>query len=163
MTDPRLGDRLLAAVQKLPMGSGVVFRHYDLPEPQRLRLFQQVAQICRRRGNRLLLAGAGDWNSDGVHNRIASGRRGIVSLSVHNVVELRKAKRLGADMIFLSPLYATRSHPGARPMGMMHFACLARLASPMKVIALGGMTHNRARMINPTIAHGWAAIDAFLK
>jgi thiamine-phosphate pyrophosphorylase len=166
MTDPRLGEGLLAAIQRLPAGSGVVFRHYHLENDERVRLFNQVRRICRRRGYVLLLAGSGRqamcWHADGFHGRKA--RRGMVqSAPAHDLREIAEAKRRGADLIFLSPLYATRSHPGDRPLGLARFSQLARLAHPAKVIALAGMTKNRARSLDAQLVHGWAAIDAFRK
>jgi thiamine-phosphate pyrophosphorylase len=163
MTDPRLGDGLLAAVRKLPFGSGVVFRHYDLAEPQRYALFRQIARLCRLRGHQLLLAGkGGDWAADGVHGQPRRYPPQILSMPVHNIAEIRHAKRIGADLVFLSPLLPTRSHPGGKALGMARFSTLARLAVPMRVIALGGVTQNRAHTITARTAYGWAGIDAFL-
>jgi thiamine-phosphate pyrophosphorylase len=159
MTDPRFGDGLLAAVQKLPAGSGVIFRHYDLPLAERRTLYMQVQRVCRRRGHRLLLAGNADWPADGTHG-LGVGR-GLISMPVHDVREIAAARLCRADMMFLSPLFPTLSHPGARAMGPLRFARLARLARPAKIIALGGITRNRARLLNKQIVHGWAAIDAF--
>ena len=162
MTDPRLGDGLLAAVRKLPFGSGVVFRHYELSEPQRQQLFGAVARLCRQRGHMLLLAGGRHWAADGVHGKLRRYPPQILSMPVHNVKEIRQAKLVGADMVFLSPLFSTRSHPGQRTLGMVRFAQLARIAAPMKIIALGGLTRNRARTVLHGAVYGWAGIDAFM-
>lgn len=151
MTDPRFGDRLLAAIQRLPVHSGVVFRHYQLAVDERRMLLAEVRRVCARRGHKLLVAGRD-------HGR----HKGANSAPVHNVFELKEAKRLGIGLLFVSPVYATRSHPHARPLGVKQFSQLAALARPAKVIALGGMTRNRARALNTRVAHGWAAIDAFL-
>jgi thiamine-phosphate pyrophosphorylase len=159
MTDPRFGDGLIAALRKLPMRSGVVFRHYDLPIEERHALYLQVWRACRKRGHLLLLAGDAHWSADGTHGR--GKGKGLISMPVHNAQEIGQAKRCGADLMFLSPLFATRSHPGARPLGAARFAHLANLARPAKVIALGGMTRNRARSLDAHLVHGWAAIDAF--
>lgn len=161
MTDPRFGTGLPAAVRKLPAGSGVVFRHYDLPKAERQRLFQDIDRICRQRGHVLMLAGKDEWLADGVHGRARKFCTQLLSKPVHNIRELRNARRERADLVLLSPLFATRTHPGARPLGMMRFAQLSKLAKPAKVIALGGMTRNRARAIKAHVAHGWSAIDAF--
>jgi thiamine-phosphate pyrophosphorylase len=164
MTDPRLGEGLSAAVQRLPAGSGVIFRHYQLADQERRALFAKVRRICQRRGHILLLAGperqARRWHADGFHGR-TMGQMDWHSAPVHSPKEISEAKRIGAQILLLSPLYATRSHPDARPLGLMRFATLARLAHPAKVIALGGMTGNRARSLDRRMAHGWAAIDAF--
>jgi thiamine-phosphate pyrophosphorylase len=164
MTDPRLGKGLLPAIQRLPMHSGVVFRHYDIEPQARRKLFQDVRQICRRRGHILLLADteqrARRWGADGFHAR-CSGHM-FHSAPVHSPREIAEAKRHGAALLFLSPLYATRSHSGARPLGALRFMQLARLAQPATVIALGGMTRAKAQMLDSRVVSGWAAIDAFL-
>lgn len=164
MTDPRLGDRLLAAIQALPMGSGVVFRHYHLAEGDRHTVFRRVRHICRLRGHLLFLAGpertAIQWKADGMHGRTA-GHVTLHSAPAHTLREIAEAKRNGAILIFLSPIFATRSHPGSRALGVMRFKQFAKLARPARVIALGGMTRVRGMMLDRRIVHGWAAIDAF--
>jgi thiamine-phosphate pyrophosphorylase len=55
----------------------------------------------------------------------------------------------------LSPVFPTRSHPGGETLGIARFYELAAL-SEIPVIALGGMTAERARALDwPR----WAAID----
>ncbi len=161
MTDPKLGEDLLNAIQRLPFGSGVVFRHYQLGAVERRALYNKVRRICVRRGHVLLLAGdtrtALRWHAYGAHGRIA----GALSMPVHNAREVAQAKRLQAGLVFLSPLYATSSHAGARPLGPTRFTQLAKLAHPAKVIALGGMTRSQAAKWGEGCIHGWAAIDAF--
>lgn len=165
MTDPRLGDGLLAAIRRLPSGSGVIFRHYTLPDDERRRLFAEVRHVCRLRGHRLLLAGdahtARRWGADGIHGRGRNAIGGLNSAPVHGLREISEARRNGAALMLLSPLHATRSHPGQRPLGPSRFAQLARLCSPALVIALGGMTHAQAAKWPRKLIHGWAAIDAF--
>jgi thiamine-phosphate pyrophosphorylase len=161
MTDPRLGEGLLAAVRKLPFGSGVVFRHYALPVVERHQLFMQVRRVCRQRGHILVLAGESRWLADGVHGTKPDGRAALRTTPVHNLKEIAKARRMNADIVFLSPMFTTRSHPGARPLGAMRFQQLAGAAGPAKVVALGGMSRNRGRLMNTHIAYGWAAIGAF--
>ena len=163
MTDPRLGEGLLAAVRKLPAGSGVVFRHYQLATEERLALFQQIQRICRQRGHVLVLAGPDDWRADGVHGRSRFRPTQILTMPVHSLHEIREARRLRADLMFLSPLFATRTHPEARALGLLRFSRLAKLAGPTIVIALGGMTRNKAHTITKRVAYGWAGIDAFTR
>lgn len=161
MTDPRLGAGLPAAVRKLPTGSGVVFRHYQLAVDERLALFRKIQRICCQRGHVLVLAGRDDWRADGVHGRARIRPTQMLTMPVHSLREIKEAKKLGADLMFLSPVFATRSHPGACGLGLMQFSRLSRLAGPAKVIALGGVTRNKAQTIPSYIAYGWAAIDAF--
>ncbi len=165
MTDERIGDRLLAAVERLPRRAGIVFRHYSLADAERRALFDRVRQIARRRGLVLLLAGpAGTalaWGGDGSHGRGRSGwRAGLRSAAVHDQSEIRAAERAGADLLFLSPVFPTRSHPDAPVLGPESFARLAR-TTDLPVIALGGMTIERGRQLQAHGAYSWAGIDAF--
>jgi len=167
MTDARFGDDQLRAIQQLPARSGVVFRHYHLATQQRRALFAQVLRICRRRGHIVLLAGdartALRWHADGYHHRSRGETKLLHSAPVHNVREIAEVKRRSPDLVFLSPLFDTNSHPGARPLGPLMFQRLAKLVGPTRVIALGGVTRQSAFMLGPRMIHGWAAIDAFRK
>jgi thiamine-phosphate pyrophosphorylase len=167
MTDERLGDDLLPAIQRLPAQSGVIFRHYHLDAAARKFLFGQVMRMCRRRGHVLLLAGdertAMRWHADGFHQRSQRASRLLHSAPVHDAREIAGVKAARPDLVFLSPIFATNSHPGARPLGPLSFNRIAKLASPSHIIALGGMNRRNAQMLSPRLIDGWAAIDAFKK
>lgn len=60
--------------------------------------------------------------------------------SCHSAEELRRAEALGCDFALLSPVLATRSHPGAAYLGWEKFAASASGCS-IPVYALGGLTH----------------------
>jgi thiamine-phosphate pyrophosphorylase len=62
--------------------------------------------------------------------------------------------------VFVSPVFPTRSHPGAPALGRIRFGLLIR-DSGIPVIALGGMDERRARSLARLRVHGWAAIDAW--
>jgi thiamine-phosphate pyrophosphorylase len=163
MTDERQDDGLFDALNRLPRGAGVVFRHYSLEPAARRGLFEQVRRIARRRGLLVLLAGepklARVWGADGNHG-IYAGPRGLMSASVHNLRELRRAERAGADLLFASPVFPTRSHPGGRTLGTFRFGQLIR-HTRTPVIALGGITPKRTRALMQLGAYGWAGIDAW--
>lgn len=165
MTDPRLGADLAGVVARLPKGAGVIFRHYELPRVERRALFDAVRRVCRRQRRLLLLAGspreAQAWGADGFHGRV--GRRLSPqqwhSAPVHHVAEIREAEALGADFLLLSPVFATRSHPGDAALGRLRFALLRR-QTRFPVYALGGMDKIRARELGGFKIAGWAGIDA---
>lgn len=160
MTDERLGDGLLDIVRRLPRGAGIVFRHYSLAPSARRRLFWRVRQIARSRQIVLLLSGskneASAWGADGNYGSGGAS-------AVHNAQELIAARRSGADILFISPVFVTSSHPGAKPLGIPGFRRLAAQSGKAKAIALGGMDAQRARTLGRGFAHGWAAIDAFMR
>ncbi|NJM50275.1 MAG: thiamine phosphate synthase [Sphingomonadales bacterium] len=166
MTDPRLDGRLLAAVRKLRFGSGVILRHYHLPQSARIALLRDLRRICRRRGHLLFWAGterqALRFGADGYHARTGTlGQSRLPrSAAAHNSREMLAARRVRAGLILLSPLYATASHPGARVLGPARFRQLAGQNCGAALIALGGMNAARAQMQNRRIVHGWAAISA---
>jgi thiamine-phosphate pyrophosphorylase len=155
MTDERQGEALWQALERLPRRSGVVFRHYGLPQAERRALFAKVREVASRRALLLVAAGAPLPGAQGTHGRRGPGVR---TAPAHNLRELRAAERAGADLVFLSPVFATRSHPGAAVLGAAGFEQLARRAR-VPVVALGGLNAAKFRTLRG--AYGWAAIDAF--
>lgn len=166
-TDERNDRHLAPAIRRLPRGSGIVFRHHHLSSPLRHARFETIKKLARRGGHMVLLAGppalARRWRADGVHGRApvrsATGRLWH-SAPVHNAREIRKANRAGADIFFLSPVFATRSHVGQRPLNPLQVRRLAALCNGA-VLLLGGMNRDRYRQRQSRLTHGWAAIDAF--
>jgi thiamine-phosphate pyrophosphorylase len=159
MTDERQGEALWTALERLPRGSGIVFRHYGLERRAREKLLRKVQRVARKRRLLVLVAGTARWRADGAHHkRQHRSGRGLRSVPTHNLQEIRAAERAGADLIFLSPVFPTRSHPGAKPLGRIRFNALAR-QTKLPVIALGGMNKRRARTLCG--AYGWAGIDAW--
>ncbi|MBO9714724.1 thiamine phosphate synthase [Sphingomonas sp.] len=162
MTDPRQGESLWTALERLPCGAGVVFRHYQLAPAERRALFRKIAKVAQRR--RLTLVAAGEERLGrgplGIHNRRGGPQAFPRTAAAHSRREAITAIRSGVDAIFVSPVFASRSHPGAKPLGRVRFGLLVRdLGAP--VIALGGMDARRARSLSPMAIHGWAAIDAW--
>lgn len=158
MTDERQGDALWRALRRLPRGSGVVFRHYATPAAARRRLFARIRAVARRRG--LLLVRAGDQAMRGEAGTHGQRGRGVTTWAAHDRREAVAAVRGGADMVFVSPLFATRSHPGATVLGPLRAAVIAR-GLPVTVIALGGMDETRFRRVRHLAFDGYAAIDAW--
>ncbi len=160
LTDERQGDALWSALRRLPRGSGVVIRHYSLQPKARAALFRRIRRV--RRG--LVLAWSGPaaqaeaLRADALYG--ADPRRGRLPrlYPVHNAREITAADRAGAALLFLSPVFPTRTHPGAKPLGPLRSAYLAR-RTRTPVIALGGMTSRSARRLLGVRIAGWAAID----
>ena len=159
VTDERQGDRLLSAVERLPAGGGILFRHYNLAADARRALFDRVRG---RSGHMLLLAGtpglAASWGADGWHG--GGEGPGFHSASVHNLAEIRQAEANDAGLLFLGPVFPTRSHPGAAMLGAEGFQRLATETS-LPVIALGGVNAERAALLTSLGAYGWGAVDAW--
>lgn len=161
LTDQRNDAVLEATLARMPRGSGLVFRHYHLAEAERRARFRQLARLARARGMVVILSGdprtARKWGADGVYGSLRRAPGLLRLATAHNLREIVAANRAGADGVLLSPVFATRSHPGAQTLGSVGFRLLARHAA-MPVIALGGMDHKRAGALGwPR----WAGIDGF--
>lgn len=161
LSDERNDAVLEDAIRRLPPGSGFVFRHYHLDADVRATRFAQLLPLLRSAGHWAIVSGslrtAAAWGADGVY-----GGRGSIApaafrwiATAHNEAEIADANQYGASAVMLSPVFPTRSHPGAETLGAARFRELAAL-SAIPVIALGGMTAERARILDwPR----WAAID----
>jgi len=156
MTDERMGEALWRALERLPRGGGVVFRHYTLPPGERRRWFARVRRVALRRG--LVLVRAGMVRMAGEMGTHARRGAGVVTWPVHDVGEARAARRARANAVFVSPVFATRSHPGAAGLGFRRARAIGRVAG-VPIIALGGMSEARFRCLHGF--HGYAAIDAW--
>ena len=157
MTDERMGGALWQALRRLPPGSGVVFRHYALRPGERMRLFVAVRRVARARRLVVLSAGGPLPGADGVH-----GGTRPTSAPAHDRRQAARAARVGAVVLFVSPVFATRSHPGAAALGPAGAARIAR-GLGVTTIALGGMDARRWRRVRGAGFDGWAGIDAWLR
>ena len=168
-TDERQCEKLWTALARLPRGAGVVFRHYGVAG--RRAFGARVRAVARRRGLAFLVAGtarqARSMRADGQHRpRWAPGgcarggrARGLFTATAHGVAELRAAERAGAGLVFLSPVFATTSHPGMRPLGRVRLGLLARHARG-PVAALGAVDATRYRSLRTLGVSAWGGIDA---
>lgn len=166
VSDERVDEHLLRALTRLPRGSGFVFRHYGLAPQERRDRFRTLARAARRYGHLVVLSGsareARRWRTDGAYGspeRLARGPALLRLVTAHSLRELARANLRRADLVLLSPVFATRSHPGARGLGPIRFRLLAA-RSKAPLVALGGMNADRAR------SHGirkWAAIQSLAK
>ncbi len=164
MADARLGDGLLAAIRRLPPQSGVVLRPYAMSVAQCAQM-RALTHTARARRHLLLVAGRAPLGAaDGRHRggpvRRSARELGHLSMPVHNAREARAARSARASLAFISPVHATRSHPGAQTLGAAGFARLAQQAG-VPAIALGGMDARRFAALRRHGASGWAAIDAW--
>lgn len=86
----------------------------------------------------------------------------ILSVSCHSEIEIEKAKQLKADIVLLSPVKETSSHPGVKGIGWQRFSELvAAIEAP--VFALGGMAEADIDDAKSSGAQGVAAISSFWK
>ena len=167
MTDERIGDRLWDAIDRLPSGAGIVFRHYSLGRNDRSRLGEKVSAAASKRGLLFAVAGstslAEELGAALLHNPDDVSSLPI-SMAVHDEAEAERARRFDAALVFVGPVHGTRSHPNAPGLELDRAAALARQAGK-PAIALGGMDKESFKALEqayPGLFHGFAGIDCWL-
>jgi len=151
----------------------VQLRCKNTPDEEYKQLIGIARITCAKYGAILLLntsreifSGA---DADGLHlssqmlNSIESrpvNSASFLSVSCHSESEVEKAKLLAADIILLSPVKETRSHPGVKGIGWKKFTALASDVT-VPVYALGGMTADDLDDAKISGAQGVAAISSF--
>jgi thiamine-phosphate pyrophosphorylase len=171
-TDERRVPDPLPSIETLPRGAGVVFRHYGHAE--REALGRDVRDLCAKR--RLVLLVAEDaalatrLGAHGLHlpeRALARlplwrNRFRLCTAAVHSEPGLVRAARFGVSAAFLSPVFATGSHPGAHPIGRVRFLRLTHGAR-LPVYALGGITAESARPLAVSGIVGFGAIEGLTR
>jgi thiamine-phosphate pyrophosphorylase len=159
LTDERLGTELDRAMQRAAAaGAGILIRHYRSEQSLRKRLAVRVLDLgaplamagdeeLARAAGAVLFHNPGDMPSDLPF-----------SLSVHDEKEARRARDRGAALVFVSPVYPTRSHPGATALGDAEALRLATIAG-CPAMALGGMDQAKGSALMARGFAGWAGID----
>ena len=159
----------------LPAGAGVLLRG-AAPAVRRamtrLALARRLALLVGSEGRAALAAGAGLHVPDRAPCRhllpfLLARRRGWpaarLSLAVHGRAGIARARRLGADLAFVSPAFPTASHPGAPALGPLRWAALARGLRQGMAVALGGVSPASAGRLPRRRVTGLAAIGGLAR
>jgi thiamine-phosphate diphosphorylase len=85
-------------------------------------------------------------------------QHGWIGRSVHSLEEAEGAVAQGTDFLVVGSIYETASHPGQPALGLRLVRDAAELGRP--VIAIGGITPERAIAVRDAGAYGVAAIRA---
>jgi thiamine-phosphate pyrophosphorylase len=150
-------------------------REKDLPPAERRALLGTLVALGRRRGATVTVhddvdaafhAGAG-----GVHLPSGSSPEtartrlpgALIGASAHSAEEAKALLSAGADYVTLSPVFITTSKPGYGPaLGIDGLARVVATA-PGPVIALGGITADRAALCLSVGAHGIAVMGEVMR
>jgi 8-oxo-dGTP diphosphatase len=148
-------------------------RAHALEPDQLASLGRRLGQLVRSHDARWLLNGPAELalalDADGVHlsaralmacTRRPVPRDRVVIASCHDRVELERAGELGADLVCLSPVAETASHPAAQPLGWAGLESLC-VHSPLPVFALGGLGPSDLHRARRHGAFGVAGISGF--
>jgi thiamine-phosphate pyrophosphorylase len=180
ITDRRLcggGETLLARVEAALCGGvdAVQLREKDLDARSLHELAARLLEVCRRHRVPLLINDRIDVaiavGADGVHlpadsfnARDARALLGdkLVGVSTHSLEEARAAAGDGADFAVFGPVFATPSKTAfGEPQGLDRLREVAAAAG-LPILAVGGITPERAVEARAAGAAGVAAIGALL-
>jgi len=182
ITDRKLaGDRLIPiceeALAAAPPGSlAIQLREKDLPARELFELALQLKERCAKYGAALVINDRIDValaaEADGVHlatNSIDAtdarqllGPSKMIGVSTHNLAEVVAAARAGADFVVFGPVCEPLSKGSyGAPRGVAALAEAAKVSS-VPVLALGGITVERARELSGSGAAGVAAIGSVM-
>jgi 8-oxo-dGTP diphosphatase len=138
-------------------------------EAEACAIIDIARRLCEQHSARLLLNSPQRYyaNADsGIHlnskqlmaltDRPATG---LLSASCHNREQLQQAQAMGADLVLLSPVQFTKSHPDAEPLGWQVFSELVDTVN-VPVYALGGVSTSDIPQARSAGAQGVAAISA---
>lgn len=171
------GEEALLALLSQQLRAGrrmILLRQKQLDAATYRRRYSAAAELCSA-ANCVLLYSHADgpppgfvppaYHSSATELMALSGRPlaapGLFSAACHNAEELARARALGADLVLLSPVRPTPTHPEAAPLGWQGFATLAATAG-LPVFALGGVAPGDLAQARRHGAWGVAGISAFL-
>jgi thiamine-phosphate pyrophosphorylase len=168
------GERRLENVIEAALDGGVnviQVREKDLPAGELLGLSVRLRQLCGTRAvllinDRVDVALAAD--ADGVElgagglptetaRKLAPDL--LIGRSVHDVAHAAESVAVGADLLVVGTMFASRSHPGLSPAGPSLIRKIAAITT-VPLVGIGGITPNNATQVIAAGAAGVAAISA---
>ncbi len=169
-TDPDRTPEPWTVAERLPVGSGVVYRHFGAPDARDTAL--RLRDATRRRDGLLLIgldeALAEAVGADGVHlperaigeaAALSARRPGWrITAAFHD--RTRLPVLTGLDALVISPIFPAGGASAARPpLGAPRLTALAREAD-LPVYALGGLDAKNAHELTGSGACGLAGVGS---
>ena len=159
-------------IEELPKQTAIIIREYDLSFADRLHFIRKTIIIARKKKLKVLVGKS--WKmakmcgADGVHfsdwdkNFLLPKNLGkmIFSYSSHHSNSLKKAKRLGCDLVFHSPIFASQSHPKTTPVGIGSLKNFTK-KNLLPTYALGGVNEGNIKMLIDLGIGGFGGISIF--
>jgi 8-oxo-dGTP diphosphatase len=170
-SETEFDERLTGALKK---GIRLIqLRAHQCSEQELQALALHSRKICQEYGALLIVNTSVDrfrnMDADGLHLTSTElmhcqmrpvPKNILLGASCHSNEEVQQANRIGADYVTLGPVFATTTHPDARPLGLERFAALAAESRAL-VYALGGMKLELIGNIEEAGGYGIASITAW--
>ncbi len=177
ITDRQQAALPLADVVAAAFGAGcrwVSLREKDLPEGEQIAWAERLLPLAHRFGARLTIHGdlAAAAILDGVHlpekgdacgARDRLGPEKLIGLSVHTPEQAAAADTAALDYLVAGPVYETASKPGYGPaLGAKALAEFVR-ATPLPIIAIGGIDAGKIPEVMEAGASGVAVMGGVMR
>lgn len=95
--------------------------------------------------------------------RAMVGPRGLVGRSIHSVESAERAANEGTDYLIAGTIFASGSHPGETPRGLDFLRDVCAAVHPTPVLAIGGVTPERAADCLGAGAAGVAVLSPLMR
>ncbi|MGB2673157.1 MAG: thiamine phosphate synthase [Candidatus Acidiferrum sp.] len=152
------------------------YRNKSAPAKQFLQSSRELAQMLCPRGVSFFvndrpdvahLAGAsgvhvGQEDLDVEQSRGIVGREKLVGVSTHNLEQFERAASSSADYIAVGPVFATSSKTNPDPVVGLDFLRSVRALTDKPIVAIGGITLDRAAVAIGAGADSVAVISGIL-
>ena len=165
LTDSIKTKTPLETSRKLPANSGILIRSYNIQNKE--IIIKNIINLKKRKLHTVLVSGRykSHSNVDGAHlpswlNSSFFINKKLISMSAHGARDIRKSINIKADIIFISSVFDTTSHPGGKSIGVIKLGLMAKLFKK-PVIALGGINNNNISRLKGLPIIGCAGIDVF--
>ena len=178
VTDRKQAARSLTGILGDAFAAGcrwASLREKDLPAEEQVQLARDLLALARRFGARLTLHGDPNLalaaSVDGVHlpaggdvaaARAVLGPQKLIGISIHSAAEARMLDRT-IDYAVLGPVHATVSKPGYGPALGVEGVRLIAGATPVPIIAIGGITPGRVGNVMSAGAAGIAVMGSVMR
>jgi thiamine-phosphate pyrophosphorylase len=178
ISDRSEARRPLIEVAEAVFGGGgrwFSLREKDLPAGERRALLMALVELAHRFGAVVTahedVGAVVKTGADGVHlpgggdPRAARKRlpSALIGVSAHSARDAAAALRAGADYVTVSPVFPTASKPGYGPaLGLDGLARMV-MAAPGPVLALGGVTPDKAALCRAAGAGGIAVMGEVMR
>ena len=165
LTDSIKTKTPLETSRKLPANSGILIRSYNIQNKD--IIIKNIINLKKRKLHTVLVSGRhkSHSNVDGVHlpswlNSSFFINKKLISMSAHGARDIRKSINIKADIIFISPIFDTTSHPESKNIGVIKLGLMAKLFKK-PIVALGGINNNNISRLKGLPIIGCAGIDVF--
>ncbi|MEM9571334.1 MAG: thiamine phosphate synthase [Pseudomonadota bacterium] len=157
LTDPERIPNPVSLVDKLPAGSGLIYRHFGAED--RFEIAARLSQKCKEHKIAFLISADPDLaratNAAGIHwpeKWISRARRWqrcfrIQTASAHTPHAIRTARNAGMDAALVSTVFVSASSSAGRPIGSIRLRKLQQTAG-IPLYGLGGINAQNAQQVS---------------